>query len=188
LASQVRPWATPHEGATFKTFASPQQEAIERLGGPMVLTDVQPLGTGFIGEEFKTPFGTTVKYLNEREREAYRVRIKQGRLYGADGAPFDTRNNSSVFGAMPGRAIFVMDHKGNLYLSNESVVGKFHHSSFLAGAPVAAAGEMSVRDGAIESISRKSGHYRPTAAQLNQCITHLKALGVPPTFTVLSGV
>lgn len=44
----------------------------------------------------------------------------------------------------------------------------FHHSSFLAGAPVAAAGELKVEKGVVELLSNESGHYLPPAEYLLQ--------------------
>lgn len=40
-------------------------------------------------------------------------------------------------------------------------LGKFHHSSFLGGAAVTAAGEWVVENGVIKVITAKSGHYKP---------------------------
>ncbi len=37
---------------------------------------------------------------------------------------------------------------------------RFHHSSFLAGAPVKAAGEWLVVDGQVMAITDKTGHYK----------------------------
>lgn len=71
-----------------------------------------------------------------------------------------------------------MDEYGNIYASKSQAVGKFHHSSFLAGKPVAAAGEISVKDGIIESVSRKSGHYWPDEDHLAQFMEELGDQGV----------
>jgi hypothetical protein len=95
---------------------------------------------------------------------------------------FDTTRASSVFAGGEGKAIFVMDHDGNLFASTHQCIGKFHHTSFLAGQPVAAAGEMEVRNGEIVEMSRRSGHYHPSKEQLTQAATHLRSLGVEPTF------
>lgn len=59
-------------------------------------------------------------------------------------------------------AIFVMAESGELYLSKNRKVGEFHHSSFLAGKPVAAAGEMIIKKGIIIEINNASGHYMPS--------------------------
>jgi hypothetical protein len=47
-----------------------------------------------------------------------------------------------------GWGIFVCDPTGNLYLGTHKV-GRFHHSSFLEGTAVIAAGEMVVENGQI---------------------------------------
>jgi hypothetical protein len=57
-------------------------------------------------------------------------------------------------------AIFVMGLDGKIYIGSHEL-GIFHHSSFLAGGPVAAAGEIVIKDGVILLITAKSGHYRP---------------------------
>jgi hypothetical protein len=60
-----------------------------------------------------------------------------------------------------------------------------HHSSFLAGAPVAAAGEIKVVNGRLVSVSNGSGHYRPPPGYL---INFLKALRRMDPFFDLSTV
>ncbi|GGM31750.1 hypothetical protein GCM10009425_47940 [Pseudomonas asuensis] len=134
------------------------------------------------GEETGEVFGTSVKYLNERERAAFKITIKNGKVYDAAGKLFDTRNASTAFEHNKGRAIFVMDATGAMYISNEQTPGKFHHSSFFGGGPVAAAGDIRIENGVITAISRKSGHYRPTPAQLNQAVNHLKNQGILGVF------
>src|SRR5262245_22942299 len=46
----------------------------------------------------------------------------------------------------------------------------FHHSSFTAGDPVAAAGEMRAKQGVLELISNESGHYQPAPWFLAQAL------------------
>lgn len=71
-----------------------------------------------------------------------------------------------------------MDEHGNLYASNKHEVGFFHHSSFLAGGPVAGAGELRVVNGHLHFMSDQSGHYRPTPEHLEQVVERLRAAGV----------
>ncbi len=73
---------------------------------------------------------------------------------------------------------YVMDDAGNIYISNYHAGGKFHHSSFLAGGPVAAAGQISARNGVVKIITRKSGHYRPKKVFFEQVIKELSKRGV----------
>jgi hypothetical protein len=44
----------------------------------------------------------------------------------------------------------------------------FHHSSFLAGEPVASAGEIRAKNGVLELVSNASGHYEPPKGLLFQ--------------------
>lgn len=111
-----------------------------------------------------------VNYLmTERERERYRVYASDGRLYDALGIPLDTRNK---------KAIYVMDRDGNLYVDCEGSGEVGHHSSFFAGQPVAAAGQLEAMDGVIESIDNASGHYQPPREFLEQAVARLRELGV----------
>ena len=119
---------------------------------------------------------TKVTYLDEQQRQEYKLTVRDGKIYDAKGELFDTAAAATVLGG--GKAIFVMDHDGNMFASTSHAVGKFHHSSFLAGQPVAAAGEIEVHNGEIVSLNRKSGHYRPSEAQLNQVAQNLTSLGL----------
>nr|WP_140895995.1 hypothetical protein [Pseudomonas caspiana] len=145
---------------------------------PVRFTNVQPMQQIYKGEETGQIFGTKVKYLNAQERAAFKVTIKEGKVYDAAGKLFDTRQASTAFAQNKGRAIFVMDAHGSMYISNEQTRGKFHHSSFFGGGAVATAGDVRIENGVMTAISRKSGHYRPTSAQLTQAVNHLKNQGV----------
>jgi hypothetical protein len=50
----------------------------------------------------------------------------------------------------------------------------FHHSSFLAGEPVAAAGEIRVSNGVLKTVSNNSGHYQPQPGYLIQFLLELR--------------
>jgi hypothetical protein len=128
------------------------------------------------GEQTGKVWGSKVAYLDEQQRQQYKLTVQDGKIYNAKGELFDTASAATVLGG--GKAIFVMDHDGNMYASTSHAVGKFHHSSFLAGQPVAAAGEIEVHNGEVTVVNRKSGHYRPTESQLNQVAEHLSSLGV----------
>ncbi|GLD96656.1 hypothetical protein PINS_up005339 [Pythium insidiosum] len=62
--------------------------------------------------------------------------------------------------------IFVLTRDARLYVARKRK-GHFHHSSFLAGAPIAAAGKIYVRDGRIRAIEPHSGHFKPTLENLS---------------------
>lgn len=118
-----------------------------------------------------------VKYLTPEERAALKLEVVDGKFYDADGNLFDTSKGGSVFSGGQGKAIFVMDEQGNVYASLNQEVGHFHHSSFFSGNPVAAAGELQIRNGVLESISDRSGHYRPPPEFLDQAIQVLDNQG-----------
>jgi hypothetical protein len=134
---------------------------------PAVLyPDVAKLQPQYEGEERG---GTPVEYLDETQRQAYKLTVKgDGKLYDADDQPFDTTLAVSALGSVCSKAIFVMDPDGDFYASNYQARGKFHHSSFLAGSPVASAGDLDVRAGDLREMTPWSGHYKPTSAQQAQ--------------------
>lgn len=121
--------------------------------------------------------GSQVPYLSEVERAAHLLSIEGGLIYDALGNLFDTTGAESLF-SDEGRAIYVMDQHGNFYASKFHQVGKFHHSSLIAGGPVAAAGEIEVKNGKLVAISDKSGHYRPKRSFTNQALHELKKRGM----------
>ncbi len=106
------------------------------------------------------------------------VRFKAGMMYSdvAGTKPIDTRNMVTYFSG-PGFAIYVMSEIGNIHFSSHAV-GYRHHSSLLAGADVAGAGEMKVVNGKLTWISNKSGHYRPNAPHFLQVLHQLQKNGV----------
>lgn len=122
--------------------------------------------------------GQKVKYLTPAELEKYRIRFEGGKAYDANGKLFDTIKITS------GRAIFVMDEHGNIYASKAPKVGEFHHSSFLAGRPVAGAGEIEAMSGEITAISNNSGHYKPNAEIMVQVMDELKKQGVNTDYVI----
>ena len=129
--------------------------------------------------------GWRVRQLNAKKRERYRVYFDgEGLLRSArDGSLFDTTEAVSPWGAPGyGRAIFVMDGYGNIYASNYQQFGKFHHSSFLAGEPTGAAGELAVIQGRAQDADGSSGHYRHEERFMKQFADELarhRVHGVP---------
>ncbi len=79
--------------------------------------------------------------------------------------------------AAGGRFIFVMDSRGTIY-AGESLHGVQHHSSFMGGGAVAAAGEMVLSGGKLKLISNQSGHYQPGPGFLWQAISQMVSQGV----------
>jgi len=83
---------------------------------------------------------------------------------------FDTENNQTAASGY-GFAIFVCDNFDMFSASH--VLGRFHHSTFFAGMPVTAAGEIVAKDGYIKLITAKSGHYRPSWSDMHRMVKAL---------------
>lgn len=143
-------------------------------GGPRY--QVTSMLSMFVGEHVpgnRIWNGSAVTYLMTSQRTAWALKFSAGKIWDASGGLFDTRDGETVHSDV-GRAIFVMDADGNFYASTRQEIGKFHHSSFLAGAPVAAAGEVEVVEGVLKAISDRSGHYRPRRSYTSQAIEHMR--------------
>ena len=129
--------------------------------------------------------GVRVAYLNSKvNREPFRISFQKdpidnnANLYreGAN-TVFRTVFHSTHFSG-PGTAIFVISPEKILYAGSHEV-GRFHHSSFLAGSAVLAAGEIRTNSqGEITWFSNKSGHYRPEKKQVINALEFFKSKGV----------
>jgi hypothetical protein len=63
---------------------------------------------------------------------------------------------------------FVVDFDFKLYIRHE---GRYwHHSSFLSGQPVMAAGLICIRQGVIRIITPESGHYKPSMQNMRRFV------------------
>jgi uncharacterized Zn-binding protein involved in type VI secretion len=164
-----------------------EPNAVGTNGSNIRITPRRPLVTkemnrGFWGEEIPNNPNNwlegrrAVEYFNESTKAKLLLTVKDGKLYNAEGKLFDTSEASTLWSG-PNRAIYVMDENGNFYAS-EQVGGKIHHSSILAGEPVAGAGEIEVVQGELQYINRGSGHYEPTPEMLQQTVDELRAKGL----------
>ncbi|MFQ6395642.1 hypothetical protein ACLMAJ_19530 [Nocardia sp. KC 131] len=114
--------------------------------------------------------GRKVKYVTDVEqRKKFQLQIIDGKLCDAKGNLFDTGGRE---------AIFVMDKWGRIFASKMSMSGKFHHSSLMAGGPVAGAGAMRVIQGKLQRLTDESGHYRPPRYFTRQVIEYLRDQGI----------
>jgi hypothetical protein len=104
------------------------------------------------------------------QQDATRITIAGGRMTLPDGKPLDTRLMVTALTG-PGTGIYVVSGEGHLHVAAHAT-GKRHHSSLLAGAAVACAGELKVSQGRLEWISNKSGHYRPEPTHLVQILRY----------------
>lgn len=125
--------------------------------------------------------GARVDYLDFQARQRYRLHGYDGTLHDSKGALFDTTAASTLWTPSGGRAIFVMDRDGNLYSAPFHVVGRFHPSSLLAGAPVAGAGEIQAVAGQVLLISGRGQHYQPGRKYTMQVMDSLRRQGLDVT-------
>ncbi len=138
-----------------------------------------------------------VKYLSDEDAKEYELRVVEQNgspLFFWRGAPLDTssmRRYTQVDSRSgDSRVIFVMAVDGSIYVANEGAEAKagasennaeqwrFNHSSFVRGKPVAAAGELWLKDGVLKGITDNSGHYRPGIAEMMQVLRHFQSAGV----------
>jgi len=115
-----------------------------------------------------------VAYLNAAGRQPYRCLIVSGRIQWR-GKALDTRDmNVGCGGGLErGMAIWVMSPQNVFYTASHDV-GVFHHSSFLAGGFVRAAGEWAVDNGQVKYINNQTGHYMCSTQQLANAAGFLK--------------
>ena len=73
-----------------------------------------------------------------------------------------------------GLGIYVMSEHGDIHVSKRQERGYKHHSTLLAGAPIAAAGEMKIKDGKLLLLNNTSGHYKPDQYCLLQVLHSLQ--------------
>jgi hypothetical protein len=111
-----------------------------------------------------------VPYLLANQRAPYLVTVSPHKRMIQEGFLMNTSRG------FHGKFIFVMDGEGNIYSACKTLVK--HHSSFLAGGPVAAAGWWEIEYGAIKSITNDSGHYQPPLDYTKQVLKELKSRGV----------
>ena len=96
--------------------------------------------------------------------------------------PVDT-GESVTFQTGKGWEIFVMSPSGELHMASHKI-GKYHHSSLLAGGPTSAAGSIKASGGKIQELNNKSGHYQPGPQQMRQALHRFHSAGVSLDFNL----
>jgi hypothetical protein len=160
--------ANPVEKAKVEEEIRKQKAAVERGTKKLTMQGAVIDANGFINWGVST---RTVVYDHNAAAQGLTKLHYVGGLLCMDAAgahKLDTSNMVTHFSG-PGFAIYVMSNTGNIHVSSHSV-GNRHHSSLLAGANTAGAGEIKVEKGRLKWISNKSGHYCPTAAHLMQTL------------------
>ena len=112
-----------------------------------------------------------VTYIEDpSQRLRYQLMVKDGKL-------IDTSTGAPLCPGAAKEGMYTMDTSGNVYVCFDHPK-TFHHSSFVAGKPVAAAGTITVCDGRLRAISNESGHYMPPPSTLTCAMERLAELGV----------
>jgi hypothetical protein len=114
--------------------------------------------------------GSGVPYLLANQRSKYLVTVSVNNRLAQGQFLLNTASGPT------GQFIFVMDGDGKIYSASKTEVT--HHSSFLAGGAVAAAGWWRVEYGALLSIRNDSGHYQPPFDYTKQVLVELKKRGM----------
>lgn len=140
--------------------------AAPQTGSPEPLYQLQPQ---YFAEERD---GAFVWLSGPEQRAAYLLHVHRARLCDAEGRVLAPSQPTSF--------IFVIDGHGDLLAARkpETEPACLRHSSLVAGAAVAAAGEMVVHAGALLSISNWSGHYAPPPSTLGLVLNRLARLGM----------
>jgi len=164
------------DAATAASNAAKAADEVGEAGTSAGRFETTPLRDEYVGEHLPGFHGRSnpVTYLSGAKRQQHLLSVgEDGLLRDAKGNPFDTTAGTSVHSSSEPRAIFAMDRDGNVFASNYQEVGRFHHSSLVGGEPVAAAGELGVKDGVVHFVSNASGHYRPTKEATVAFMRHL---------------
>ncbi len=133
---------------------------------PGLLPDLEPLSSG-------------VERWSAERIERQRVVVdEEGFFRTIDGGVLDTRMATASWRTNAELALFIMDPHGNFYVSLRRVIGRIHHSTLSGGGPVAAAGELRVREGRLSVITDHSGHYPPTRSANQIVVSELQSRGV----------
>ncbi|MCA9674049.1 MAG: hypothetical protein KC464_03325, partial [Myxococcales bacterium] len=139
-------------------------------------------------------YGVTTRYANDAQREEMRARQgDDGRLSNADDDPLHGERGwvmSPQTGAMhtfQDVAHIVDPVTGDNIRETKDIYGDAkaghkvktsHHSTALAGAPVAGAGFAQFDQGSVAEITDASGHYTPEAEYTHQAVRQMAAGGV----------
>src|SRR3954451_15950098 len=126
--------------------------------------------------------------------DEYGVAVQGGRLtipgeVDQEGNPVyldttDGAGNIGLVGTKSERMIYTMDTAGEVRAGDAATEQalhpgeRFHHSSLSGGQNVAGAGEIKVREGTVEAVSDRSGHFEPDLALTRQVGERLAAGGV----------
>ncbi len=108
-----------------------------------------------------TSSSQVLQYFDAQRRARYEVRAEGKVLMQAD-QPLDTSGGIGTYTGLKNTWIYVCSATSRKVYSYKSTANFIHHSSFLSGEPVIAAGDWVVIDGGMNYLNSGSGHYRPS--------------------------
>ncbi|MCC7007040.1 MAG: hypothetical protein IT497_10425 [Ottowia sp.] len=118
-----------------------------------------------------------ITYLTAEQRSPLEVKAQRKGFFDISGKIFSTEK-MSIGENEAGWAAYVLSPQNKLYIHSH-IPGKFHHSSFLSGLPVQAAGTIKINSkGKLIAITPKSGHYRSTPEMFAKILDSLHKRGV----------
>ena len=133
---------------------------------------------------------TTIIQMTSEEANYFKTAIHDGRLFYLQPDPTNSNAlDNEIQADLPKKREFVLSHSGDLYVydrtrtiekwpEHQSYKRTVKHSSFLAGAEVIAAGEITIKNNKIVEISNRSGHYEPSHKDMALLVNHLQGFGV----------
>ena len=183
-AGPARPALTPGSVAQLRGMFGNRSQALElEQTIAMLRRQVTQLGaTADAAGRVTQPRGRELVLYDHdaAERGLTKAEIIGGRLYffkkkerGGWREAVDTTGMRNDYATAYGYGIYVLSANKNFHVSDQEV-GRRHHSSLLAGLPVAGAGEIRVVNGTITGITNRSGHYCPSIDHFLQVIHHLE--------------
>jgi len=117
---------------------------------------------------------TRIIYFSEKERTAFECKGINNTLCYC----------STANTVLDGDYIFVISETGSVYLAKEqqhrslTQEGVIHHTSFLSGARVRFAGQLTIESGQVTHLDNGSGHYQPEPDLIVRAIAKFTTLGV----------
>lgn len=100
----------------------------------------------------------------DSDKEEFVPIVRDGRIYDRKGRPYHGVLN------------FVLDPQGRLFVREAR--SDIAHSSFVAGGPAAAAGELVVWQGKVVAVGPQTGHYGVTGIFILQALLDFKSRGI----------
>lgn len=109
-------------------------------------------------------------HLSDDELAAMTASFEEGKIY----INSKVADSTHLDGKRPGHFAFALLTDGRLLLRQHEK-GRFQHSSFASGGPVACTGMVRIVDGKITKITNHSGHYRPEKADFRKLFENIPA-------------